>query len=367
MSRDSIIIVSTPTEEQLNERQQVDYRDYKKRFVQWLENEGKNPGRVEGYAPSSVQQTSYKVDQFYRWLWDARAKYTKEVSPDDADEFMRDMIYSDEDYSNSQLATLQKILKRFYRWRETVFGGETWEPERTFSEPQTQPRDYLTIEERKSVREAALEYGAIPSYHSVTPAERDQWKIHLAQRFQKPKDEIGLEDWKRANGWKIPSMVWASLDAGLRPIEVARATKDWVDLENQVLRIPKEESSKNTDNWIVGLTNRTSSALKRWLEEQPNYPKYEDKDNLWLTREGNPYSSNSLSYLMDKLCEIAQIPTENRQLSWYAIRHSVGTYMTREEDLAAAQAQLRHRSAETTMQYDQTPVEDRKDALDRMG
>lgn len=53
-------------------------------------------------------------------------------------------------------------------------------------------------------------------------------------------------------------------------------------------------------------------------------------------------------------------------MSWYAIRHSVETYMTREEDLAAAQAQLRHKSEQTTMKYDQTPVEDRKDALNRM-
>jgi integrase len=54
-------------------------------------------------------------------------------------------------------------------------------------------------------------------------------------------------------------------------------------------------------------------------------------------------------------------------MSWYSLRHSTGTYMTREEDLAAAQAQLRHRSPQTTMQYDQAPVEDRQDALDRMG
>ena len=51
-------------------------------------------------------------------------------------------------------------------------------------------------------------------------------------------------------------------------------------------------------------------------------------------------------------------------MSWYAIRHSVGTYMTREEDLAAARAQLRHRSVQTTMKYDAAPVEDRRDALD---
>jgi integrase len=40
--------------------------------------------------------------------------------------------------------------------------------------------------------------------------------------------------------------------------------------------------------------------------------------------------------------------------------------MTREEDLAAAQAQLRHKSVQTTMKYDQTPVEDRRAALNRM-
>lgn len=41
--------------------------------------------------------------------------------------------------------------------------------------------------------------------------------------------------------------------------------------------------------------------------------------------------------------------------------------MTREEGLAATQAQLRYNSAQTTMRYDQAPVEDRQDALDRMG
>jgi integrase len=86
-----------------------------------------------------------------------------------------------------------------------------------------------------------------------------------------------------------------------------------------------------------------------------------------LTREGNPYTSQSLNYVLGRLCDIAGIETDHRSVTWYSIRHSVGTYMTREEDLAAAQAQLRHTSEQTTMRYDQTPVEDRQDALDRMG
>lgn len=86
-----------------------------------------------------------------------------------------------------------------------------------------------------------------------------------------------------------------------------------------------------------------------------------------MTRQNNPYCSQSLSGLIDRLCEIADIDTTNRDISWYSLRHSTGTYMVREEDLAAAQAQLRHKSPQTTMRYDQTPPEDRRDALDRMG
>jgi integrase len=255
-----------------------------------------------------------------------------------------------------------------FKWRHHEHGTSKWEPSIRFTEDcSTQPRDFLTQQEREKVRNAALEYGAVPSYSNLSPSERERWKAYLAQRFEKAKSEVTPEDWERANGWKTPSFVWASLDAGLRPIEVARAVTSWVDTENSVLRIPKEQSSKSRDNWIVGLREQTATILRRWLVERKTYEKYDGTDTLWLTREGNKYSSQSLKYVLGRLCDIADIETQNRQMSWYAIRHSVGTYMTREEDLAAAQAQLRHKSPETTMKYDQAPVEDRKDALDRMG
>lgn len=157
-----------------------------------------------------------------------------------------------------------------------------------------------------------------------------------------------------------------SLDAGLRPIEIERAVTDWVDIENAVLRIPKEQSSKNTGHWIVGLQDRTAETLDRWLEQRKTDLKYDDTDKLWLTRFGNTYGSASLRQVLRRLCDQADISYENRQMSWYSIRHSTGTYMTREEDLAAAQTQLRHKSPETAMKYDQAPVEDRQNALDRI-
>lgn len=101
------------------------------------------------------------------------------------------------------------------------------------------------------------------------------------------------ENWKGVNGWKFTSLVWASLDTGLRPIKVDRAAVNWVDVRNGVLRIPKEESSQGEQNWIVSLTDRTAQALDRWITEREQYDLYEDTDELWLPREGNPYESKS--------------------------------------------------------------------------
>lgn len=361
-------LVPNKTRERLNDRQVVDYEAHREKMVEWLLNLGKDPDRVEGYALETVKGRIYRIDRFYRFVWDnLEDGYTKRVTTEHADKFMEHLAYSD--HANSYKSQYMKALKMLFKWRHHQFGEEDWGPEITFygSNSTTQPRDFFTKDERSKIRKAALEYGSIPTYSNLSPEERDKWKAHLAQRFEKPKEEVTESDWSKANGWKTPSLVWTSLDAGLRPIEVARATTQWVDTENGLLRIPKEDSSKNTDNWIVGLRDETSQALRRWLKERENHEKYSDTDKIWLTRNGNPYSSNSLSYLLENLCEIADIPQDNRQISWYTIRHSVGTYMTREEDLAAAQAQLRHKSQQTTMRYDQAPVEDRKEALNKMG
>jgi len=95
------------------------------------------------------------------------------------------------------------------------------------------------------------------------------------------------------------------------------------------------------------------------------YDRYDDTDLMWLTNRGNPYGSSSLRRLLHRLCEDAGISTENRQMSWYSIRHSLGTAMTKERDLAATKAQLRHKNPQTTMKYDSVPIEDRKEALEK--
>ena len=364
---EGIKIAPGPTKERLSERQLVDYASYREDMIRWMLNFGKDPDQVKGYARATVDKRAIRIDLFYRWVWDEEGGYTTRVTTEHADGYQKELAYAD--YTDKYKAGVTDAVKTLFRWRAREHGGEEWEPEFSFSpnNDASNPREFLSSEERQKIREAALEYGSIPTYSNLTADERDKWKTYLAQRLKKPKRDVSRNDWDKANSWKIPSMVWASLDAGLRPIEVKRATLNWIDLENEVLRIPKEESSKNTDNWVVALSTRTVNALERWLEQRSNYPKYEGEDTIWLTRDGNPYKSQSLKYVLNRLCEIANIETENRKMSWYAIRHSVGTGMANERGLAAAQQQLRHKSQKTTMKYDQAPVEERKEALNKMG
>lgn len=81
---------------------------------------------------------------------------------------MRQLVYSDTEYSTNHKATSQKCLKRLFKWRRHELGEEVeWEPTHSFSPDASQPRDYLTVEERKLVREAALEYGSVPLYSNL--------------------------------------------------------------------------------------------------------------------------------------------------------------------------------------------------------
>ena len=357
---EGIVIIPGPSRGYLNERQLIAYKNHRTDLIKWLSRMGKNPDKLEGYAYDTAKNYASIIDKFHREVWDEKG-YTIDLSHDNADNYLRSMVLSDREYSESHLHNVKLALAAYFR-----FQGEDWESDISISSPSgtTQPKDYVTIEERTALREASLEYGTVPAYAALSPEDRREWKLYLSQRFTKPIKDVSPDDFKKANGFKYPSIVHTSLDAALRPIEVGRAKTYWVDLENAALRIPLKDSSKNEDNWTVSLRQETAEHLGRWLEEREMYEKYDDTETLWLTRHGNPYGSSSLKVLLDNLRDIADI---ERELSWYAIRHSTGTYMSREEGLAAAQSQLRHKRVETTMKYDNVSIEDRRDALDRMG
>lgn len=303
---------------------------------------------------TTVKTTSYKVDKAYRWLWKHVERYTLQFDGEQADELMEEMALLS-NLTDSTLLTYVKAIKRLFKFKNHQKNTNTdWDCDiqLTQSTPNN-ARDYLRKSEFAELYEASLSYNKVKSYHnnSMTTDEREQLKVHLAQRFGTSKDQIGPDHFKEANSWKVPSLVGVTLDTGLRPIEVSRAKVSWVNLDHGELNIPKEESTKNYENWTCALSNKAINALERWLDERAAYEKYDSSEKLWLTQQGNSFDSNSLNYLLDKLLEETNINERGRDLSWYAIRHGVATMWANEEGVHHAQEQLRHKSSKTTMRY----------------
>jgi len=44
--------------------------------------------------------------------------------------------------------------------------------------------------------EAYLSQRQLTGYNNFTPEQRDRWKIHLTQRFEKSKGDVGSDEFK---------------------------------------------------------------------------------------------------------------------------------------------------------------------------
>lgn len=362
-----IVIVPEENADALTEKERVDYYDHRKRFLLWLLNVGKEPEQGEGYSPYTVVNTGYKTAQFDRAVWCDYDRYKFPPTSDDAARYFEDVIYRD--ISNRTKAKHKECLERYFRWLSQHFDVEAWESEASFSSSGggNNPRDYLSKEERHRVRQAALRHGDIPAYDNLDAEDRNRWESYVARVLDKPAEDISKAEWQQVDGWKITSMVYVSLDIGLRPVEVGRAKVPWFNTDEGVVVIPKSESAKNSNNWRVPITEQTANVVDRWLQERQMYDRYAESDRMWLTNHGNPYGSKSLRGILLTLCEDAGINTTHRSISWYSIRHSVGTMMTGERDLAATKKVLRHEDTRTTMKYDQVPDDELRDAMNKMG
>ncbi|RCU48346.1 hypothetical protein DU504_14170 [Haloplanus salinus] len=106
---DGIILVPAPTRQRLNEKQRVNYRDHRRRFVRWLLAFGKDPDTAEGYARDVVERRAHDTEAFYRWVWDHRADgYTTVITTDQADELVEE--YADAEHRRERREIENRVL-----------------------------------------------------------------------------------------------------------------------------------------------------------------------------------------------------------------------------------------------------------------
>lgn len=362
--------IAEPTKDDLQRHpplKREDYKGFKEDFLRWLIREGKSPSKGDGYSEDTVRATHYRIEHCYRWKWEQDGDVTTEFTPEDADELI-ELLNTRTTKPESEVAKFQKSLKRLFKYfNQTKGTSYEWDPDYLDDKNTgSQSHNYFKKYELGRLYQAAVELSSFKSYNTKMSAEeRNRLKIHLAQRFEKPKDEIGPDDFEKANSWKIPSLVAVCCDAGLRPIEVERATVQWVNLRDGELVIPKEDSSKGDEMWEIALSGQSTRALRNWLNERDALEKYDERDEIWLTKYGNPYTTQSLNGLLqDKLIPTANIEERNRNLTWYSIRRGVATLWANEEGIHNAKEQLRHKKIETTERYVNSSAKERSKMAD---
>ena len=345
-----------------------DYRDFKHELLSWLAHYGKHPEKREGLADSTLESTHYKLETAFRWLWQHEDQYSTKLTPDHADKFIR-VLNQSKGMIDSTVLHHAKDIKRLFKFYNHARGKDyQWDVEIELSQSNGgDERDYFRRSAFDPLYQAALEYSSIKSYHSVTPEERDQLKIFVSQRLGIPKEKVGPEEFKQANSWKYPSIMATTLDTGLRPIEVGRAKVSWVNLQDEELNIPKDESTKNDAIWNCSIKGRTAKTLERWLNERASLTKYDDRDELWLTQKATQYGSKSCNALLNRVIENGDVPiADHKDVTWYSIRHGVATYWANHVGPHHASEQLRHKSLNTTMKYLHSDAETRNSAVEQI-
>ena len=344
-----------------------DYRDFKRELLSWLATYGKNPEKHEGLAETTLESTHYKLETVFRWLWRYESQYTTTFTPEHANKFIRVLDQSD-GMIDSTVLHHAKDIHRYFRFTNYVRGTDyEWEVDIELSQSNGDERDYLRRSAFEPLYQAALDHSSVKGYHSVSPEERSELKTFVAQRLGIPKEKVGPKEFQQANSWKYPSMISVTLDTGLRPIEVGRAKVEWVNLEDNELNIPKDESTKNEAHWNCVIKRRTAKALKRWLDERASLEKYDGRDELWLTQKSAQYGSKSCNALLHRVIDNGDVPIpEHRDISWYSIRHGVATYWANHVGPHHAKEQLRHKSLNTTMKYLHSDAETRNSAVEQI-
>jgi len=82
--------------------------------LEWLYNKGKNPLAEVGYAKTTVKQRGYRLDKFYRWVWDIEGDYTENITVSHANAYLK--YLHPKPLSESYKASCEKLIKSLFDW-----------------------------------------------------------------------------------------------------------------------------------------------------------------------------------------------------------------------------------------------------------
>ena len=63
----SIVVIPETHEGVLTDKQLINYKQHRLKFLSWLLNIGKTPEKAKGYSPHTVYGAAYRTPQFDKW------------------------------------------------------------------------------------------------------------------------------------------------------------------------------------------------------------------------------------------------------------------------------------------------------------
>lgn len=72
---EGLVLVSRTSQPYLNPVQAESYRDHRRRLATRPLHMGKDPTKAEGYAYATAKKVLWRLDKFYRFVWDEEGGY----------------------------------------------------------------------------------------------------------------------------------------------------------------------------------------------------------------------------------------------------------------------------------------------------
>ena len=221
-------------------------------------------------------------------------------------------------YQNRVLSTVKSLFKFLHE--ETLIASDPAAALEYAREPQTLPRNILTVPEARRIIEAA-DTGTVLGYRDRT----------------------------------ILEVLYAT---GIRKLELMNLTLADVNLDEELLRI---NGGKGAKDRVVPLTAVAASFLESYIKGiRPKLMRGRSTNRLFLSLRGLPIARNTLGSLVEKSARLARI---KKRVTCHLWRHSCATHLLqRKANLRHVQEILGHPSLATTERYLHLTITELKEA-----
>ena len=114
----------------LNPRQEIEYALYRRGFIDWMRERGKQPKRRDGLSESCIENYARWQHQIWHWIWSQIDRFVAKPSHDQADMFVEalaaDMIlrHDGQEYASTSKRKFNDVLRKWFEYRHNKHGAD---------------------------------------------------------------------------------------------------------------------------------------------------------------------------------------------------------------------------------------------------